>query len=128
MCREFRKAIEAAGPALAPGRRGNYGIDGADCQPVRLSARVGWAREVAVQRGLGDAGLGRDLAERVSLAVEEPGILDLFFGVGDGPANMPSGGFGDGPVPRRITVSLVASTLMPSASIRALRCNALVID
>ena len=31
-----------------------------------------------------------------ALAAEEAGVLDLLFGVGDGPADLPSGGFGDG--------------------------------
>jgi hypothetical protein len=41
--------------------------------------------EVAVQGGLGDAGLSGDDAEGVALGLEEPGVLDLVFGVGDMP-------------------------------------------
>jgi hypothetical protein len=49
-----------------------------------------------VQGGLGDAGLGGDLAEAVALLVQQPGVFDLVIGVGDGSADAAAGGFGDG--------------------------------
>src|SRR5207247_426518 len=52
--------------------------------------------QVAVQGSLGDAGLGRDLAEAVTAVPEQPRVLDLVCRVGEGPPELPSGGFGDG--------------------------------
>jgi hypothetical protein len=62
-------------------------------------APAGWGDgigEVAVQGCLGDAGLGRDLAEGVALGPERPSMFDLVGGVGDRPANVSAARFGDG--------------------------------
>ena len=48
-----------------------------------------------MQRGLGDSGLGGDLSEGLALGFEKPGVFDLFFGVGDGAADVSVVGFGD---------------------------------
>jgi hypothetical protein len=52
--------------------------------------------QVAVQRCLGVAGLGTDLAVAVALAARQPGVLDLVGGVGEGTADLPPGRVGDG--------------------------------
>jgi len=53
------------------------------------------AGQVAVQRGLGDAGLGGDLPEREALGFEELGVLDGFGGGGDRPADVAAACLGD---------------------------------
>jgi hypothetical protein len=59
--------------------------------PASAGAGVG---EVAVQRGLGEAGLGGDLPEAATLGPEQPGVLDLAGPVGQEAADATVPGFG----------------------------------
>jgi hypothetical protein len=49
-----------------------------------------------VEGGLGDASLGRDLAEAVAAAPKQPRVLDLARRMGDRSAYLPPSGLGDG--------------------------------
>ena len=49
-----------------------------------------------MQGGLGNAGLGRDLAEADALVLEQPSVFDFVGWVGDRSADTAAGGFGDG--------------------------------
>ena len=51
--------------------------------------------EIAVQRGLRNAGLGGDLAEAAALLAQQAGVVDLVGGVRPWPTDLAAGGFGD---------------------------------